>query len=105
MKEPVGLDQALRELLSRLGLPEPETMDRIRDEWPEVAGRPWDEKTTPIFLRSGVLHVEAVDNASLGLLRYGVDGLTERLSATYGSDVISSVELRPPGRRRSTPVS
>ncbi|MPZ53504.1 MAG: DUF721 domain-containing protein [Acidimicrobiia bacterium] len=94
MTDPVGLDKTLGELLSRFGLPHPEVMDRISSEWAEVAGNPWDEKSKPVLLRSGVLVVEVSDRASLGMLRYGVDGLATKLTERYGTDLIQSVELR-----------
>lgn len=95
-REPAPLGDVLRTILNRLGVGDLDLWNRIREEWPEVVGPPWDRQAKPVALADGVLTVEAVTPAAIGVLRYGVAGLRKTLCDRYGDGVVSDVRLRPP---------
>lgn len=95
-REPAFLGDVLRGILDRLGVGDLDLWNRIQQEWPDVVGSPWDAQAKPIALTDGVLVVEAVTPAAIGVLRYGTAGLKKSLNDRYGSDVIRDVRLRPP---------
>jgi len=95
-RDPAPLSDVLKVILGRLGVGDLDQWKRIQDEWTEVAGNPWDRQSTPIALTDGVLVVEAISAAAIGVLRYGVSGLEQRLAERYGELVVREVRLRPP---------
>lgn len=99
-RDPAPLGDVLRVILGRLGVGDLEQWNRIRDEWTEVAPPPWGGQAKPLSLTDGVLVVEAVTPAAVGILRYGIAGLQQALSATYGDGVVREVRLRSPGSGR-----
>lgn len=99
-RDPERLGDVLRGLLRRYGLDDLETWQRIEAEWAEVAPTPWDRQARPVSLAKGVLVVEAITPAAVGVLRYGVAGLMDRLARTYGQGVVEDVRLRAPSPRR-----
>ena len=100
-REPALLGDVLRSILDRLGVGDLDLWQRIQSEWTEVVGAPWDHQATPVALTDGVLMVEAVTPAAIGVLRYGIAGLRKTLCDRYGEDVVRDVRLRAPtsGRR------
>jgi hypothetical protein len=96
----IPFEEALGRTLRNMGLAEPALMLDLGSEWSELAGEPWNSKARPLFVRSGVLVVEATDPGSVTFLRYGVAELQRRLGERFGEDIISRVEIRPPSRRR-----
>lgn len=90
----------LRVILGRLGVGDLEQWNRIRDEWAEAAPAPWNGQSRPLSLTDGVLTVEAVTPAAVGILRYGVAGLQQALTDRYGAGVVREVKLRSPGPGR-----
>lgn len=94
----IPFEEALQATLNKLGLGEPATMLEIRRQWEEMAGPTWASKAVPLYLQRGVLVVEAVDRSGLSFLRYGVAELERRLAERFGPEVVSQVDLRPPGR-------
>lgn len=97
--EMVPLDEAMREALGALGLADPGLMSRMSSEWSEVAGEPWAGGTRPVYLRQGTLVVEVAEAGRIPLLRYGAPDLGRRLSACYGPDIVTEVEIRAVGRQ------
>lgn len=95
----IPFGDALGATLRSLGLAEPALMLRIQEEWEELAGEPWTTKAVPLYLRQGVLVVEAKDRTAVAFLRYGLGELERRLGARFGPEIVQSVEIRPPGRR------
>lgn len=95
----IPLGDALGTTLRRLGLAEPALMLRIQEEWGAVAGEPWASRAVPLYLRQGVLVVEARERSGVAFLRYGVGELQRRLAAKFGPETVGSVEIRPPGRK------
>ncbi len=95
-REPAFLGDVLRGILDRLGVGDLDLWNRIQEEWPEVVGSPWDRQAKPIALTEGILVVEAVTPAAIGVLRYGTAGLKKTLNDRYGGEVIRDVRLRPP---------
>ncbi|MFP5333084.1 MAG: DUF721 domain-containing protein [Acidimicrobiia bacterium] len=99
MKDPKPIGELLRALMERYRLADPDTWSRLQSEWDTVAGQPWTERTVPLSLKGGELVVEAVTPAAVGMLRYGVTSLVEKLNAEYGEGVVTSVRVIPPTRR------
>ena len=97
--EPLPIDDTLRRLLDRLGVVEASLWNRIRDEWSDLSGSPWATQTTPVGMHGRKLVLEAVSPQAVAMLRYGTTGLTHRLNAQLGDDVISEVVVKPPGRQ------
>lgn len=98
----IPFEDALGETLRKMGLAEPALIMDLEAEWPELAGEPWSSKSRPLFVRSGVLVVEANDPGAVAFLRYGVSELQRRLGERFGAEVVSLVEVRPPRRRRGS---
>ncbi len=98
----IPFEDALGQTLRRMGLAEPALMLDLESEWSDLAGEPWSAKARPLFVRSGVLVVEATDPGAVAFLRYGVGELQRRLGERFGEQAISGVEIRPPGRRRGS---
>lgn len=96
----IPFEEALGETLRKLGIAEPALMLDLQTEWAELAGEPWVSKSTPLFVKGGVLVVEATDPGAVAFLRYGVAELEQRLRDRFGGDTLSRVEIRPPQRRR-----
>ncbi|MGA7270444.1 MAG: DUF721 domain-containing protein [Acidimicrobiia bacterium] len=96
----IPFEDALGQTLRKMGLAEPALMLDLETEWSELVGEPWSSKARPLFVRSGVLVVEASDPGAVAFLRYGVGELQRRLGNRFGEDVVSRVEIRPPSRRR-----
>ena len=97
--EPLPIDDTLRRLLDRLGVVEASLWNRIRDDWVGLSGSPWATQTTPIGMHGRKLVVEATSPQAVAMLRYGTTGLTHRLNAQLGDDVISEVVVKPPSRQ------
>jgi len=100
----IPFDEALGATLRKLGLAEPALMLDLSREWGRLVGEPWSIKATPLYVRSGVLVVEARDPGSVAFLRYGVGDLQRRLTERFGPEAITSVEIRPPQRRSRGPT-
>jgi hypothetical protein len=98
-RDPAPLGDVIRTILDRLGVGDLDLWERIRREWTDVVGPPWDRQTMPIALTDGILTVEAITPAAIGVLRYGTKGLAETLCDRYGDGVIAEVRLRPPSGR------
>lgn len=102
-RDPAPLGDLIRRILDGLGVGDLEQWQRMREEWADVVGTPWDRQARPIALADGVLTVEAITPSAVGVLRYGTRGLVERLCEHYGEGVVTDVRLRPPpgpGRSR-----
>jgi hypothetical protein len=99
-RDPLPLGDVLKGILERLGVGDLNQWQKIQDEWVEVAPSPWDRQSRPVALSDGVLVVEAVSPAAVGILRYGVTGLEQRMAERYGEGVVREVKLRSPGPRR-----
>ncbi|MDH4119559.1 MAG: DUF721 domain-containing protein [Acidimicrobiia bacterium] len=101
-RDPIPLGEVLKAVLNRLGMTDLDRWQRIQNEWEEVAGAPWNTQSRPLSLTNGVLVVEAVTPAAIGLLRYGVVGLRQRLCDHFGDGVVDEIQLRSPGSGRRT---
>jgi hypothetical protein len=96
--EPLPIDDALRQLMDRLGVVEASVWNRIRDEWVELSGTPWSAQTTPIGMHGKKLVLEASSSQAVAMLRYGTTGLAHRLNAQLGDDTVGEVVVKPPSR-------
>lgn len=94
----IPFDEALTDTFRRLGLGEPGVMMELAAEWSQIAGEPWASKARPVYLRSGVLVVEATVPGAVGFLKYGVAELERRLAERFGRTQVGSVEIRAPRR-------
>lgn len=98
MNEPRPLGDLVRSLLTRLGLANLETWQRIQEEWEELAGDPWAGRSKPRSLQDGVLVVESSTPAGVSILKYGVASLQSSLNRELGEGVIREVRVKPPPR-------
>ena len=95
--EKVGgfLEQALR----RFGMPDPVDLNRLVDEWEELAGEPWGTRSRPAGLNDGELIVEVDDGSVATLLTYQKRSLVERLTERLGVPLVTSVKVRVTRRK------
>lgn len=93
--EPLG--DSIDEVFTKLGLPDPVLMAQITDEWENLAGNPWAGRSKPLYVRGGVLVVEASAPSMIAFLRYGESTLTETLEKRFGTGVIQGVQVVAPG--------
>ena len=91
--QPEPLESAMRDLLSRLGLPDPGVFDVIRDEWEELASEPWAGQSRPAYLRKGELVVLVANPSLVALFRYAAGDLLRRLDVRLGDNVVESVRV------------
>lgn len=91
--EPESVESLLRQMLSRLGLPDPSLIEALRAEWNELTGEPWAGQSQPAYLRKGELVVTVAVPSLIALLRYSTGDLLRRLDARFGEEVISSVRV------------
>ena len=89
---------SIDEMFTRLGLPDPMVMAAVSSEWDDLAGPPWTRRSTPLYIKGTTLIVEASSSSMVAFLRYGEASLLESLSARFGSGVIDTIDIRPPGR-------
>lgn len=99
MRDPKPLGEVLRTLMERYRLSDPDTWTRLVAEWDDLTGHPWSGRSRPAALKGGELVVEADTAAAVGILRYGVSALVERLGEELGPDVVRSVRVVAPRRR------
>lgn len=90
-----GLDDVFR----RLGLSNPVLQAEIVAEWDSLVGSPWQGRSRPVVVKGTTLVVEAKSSSMVSLLRYGEASLLETLANRFGKDLITGVEVVPPGRR------
>lgn len=83
----------MRDLLSRLGLPDPGVFEVIRAEWEELAAEPWVGQSKPAYLRNGELVVTVANPSLVALFRYAAGDLMRRLDARLGDNVVESVRV------------
>lgn len=85
-------------MFRRLGLPDPQVMATLTNDWDQIAGNPWNTRSSPLYIRGTTLVVEAVSASMIAFLRYDVEGLMGRLEERFGSGVVTRVEIQAPGR-------
>jgi predicted nucleic acid-binding Zn ribbon protein len=100
--EPRPLRESLAEVSADLGLPEPDGLALLIDEWQNVVGVDVAPHCRLTSLRAGVLRV-TVDSAPRATqLRYLEDEIVERSAAMLGRGVVRELRVRvgaPPTRR------
>lgn len=89
--------ESLDEMLKRLGLPDPEMMAILSNEWDDLAGAPWSGRSKPLYVKGRTLVVEASTGSMIAFLRYGESTLLESLSGRLGEGTIDTIDIRPPG--------
>lgn len=88
-------------VLAKYGAARAPDIARVIEDWRELAGDSWGERTTPMRLTNGDLLVEVPDGTSAAVLRYQIPALIEGLTDALGAGVVTSVSLRvarPAGR-------
>jgi len=93
-----NLDAVLR----RLGLPAADALQRLVDDWADLAGEPWASRSRPAGLHRGELVVEVADGTSASLLRYQCGQLLERLEEGLGARLVDTVRLRLGGFKKGS---
>jgi predicted nucleic acid-binding Zn ribbon protein len=100
--EPRPLRDSLAEVSADLGLPEPDALAFLIQEWGSLVGPDVAPHCRLTSLRDGVLRV-TVDTAPRGTqLRYLEGELVERAASLVGADVVRELRVRvgSPGARR-----
>ncbi len=92
------LAAALDRLFARLGVESPELMAKVIEMWDEVAGKPWKDRSRPVFMRGRTLVVEAFSPSAVALLKYQTSQLAEAFKQALGEGTVDAVEVIPPGR-------
>jgi predicted nucleic acid-binding Zn ribbon protein len=101
-EEPRPLRDSLAEVSADLGLPAPDALAFLVQEWQNLVGPEVAPHCRLTSLRDGVLRV-TVDSAPRGTqLRYLEAELVERAKALLGPDVVRELRVRvgAPGTRR-----
>lgn len=88
---------SIDDVFAKLGLPDPVLMSKITENWDSLAGKPWVGRSKPLYVRGRTLYVEASAPSMVAILKYGMSNLTETLKSRFGAEVISDVEVVPPG--------
>jgi len=91
--EPTPLTELLGDLLSGLGVANPDDAVALVDKWQSLAPTPWSDRARPLTLRGGVLEVEVADGTTASLLRYQERQLLDHLAATLGSGLVDTVKI------------
>lgn len=100
--EPRPLRDSLAEVSADLGLPEPDALAFLIQEWESVVGPDVAPHCRLTSLRDGVLRV-TVDTAPRGTqLRYLEGELVERAASLVGADIVRELRVRvaSPSARR-----
>jgi predicted nucleic acid-binding Zn ribbon protein len=100
--EPRRLRDSLAEVSADLGLPEPDALALLIEQWGSLVGPDVAPHCRLTSLRDGVLRV-TVDTAPRGThLRYLEGELVERAAALLGPDVVRELRVRvgAPSERR-----
>jgi predicted nucleic acid-binding Zn ribbon protein len=100
-EDPRPLRDSLAEVSADLGLPEPDALAFLIQEWKSLVGPDVAPHCRLTSLRDGVLRV-SVDTAPRGTqLRYMEAELVERATALLGPDVVRELRVRvaTPGTR------
>ena len=100
--EPRPLRDSLAEVSADLGLPEPDALAFLIQEWESLVGPDVAPHCRLTSLRDGVLRV-TVDTAPRGTqLRYLEGELVERAASLVGADVVRELRVRvgSPSTRR-----
>jgi len=92
--EPRRLRDSLAEVSADLGLPEPDALAVLVDEWESLVGPELAPHCRLTSLRDGALRV-TVDTAPRGTqLRYLEGELVERAASLLGPDVVRELRVR-----------
>lgn len=87
---------AVDEMFTRMGLPDPVVMAALTSEWDELAGPPWSGRSKPAYLRGRTLVVEASSASMVAFLRYAESALVEKLSERFPRSQIEAVDIQAP---------
>lgn len=91
--------ESISEMFTKLGLPDPELMAKVSEQWDDVAGGTWKGRSKPLYIKGSQLVVEASSASIVAFLRYDESALLDRLETLVGARKIETVDIRPPSRR------
>jgi predicted nucleic acid-binding Zn ribbon protein len=94
MTDPRRIDELLDDLLQALGVARPVDVAQLVENWAELAGEPWGERSRPVLLKDGELVVEVEDGTAATLLKYRQADLIERLGERLGRGLVSTIRVR-----------
>ena len=97
----VSVAEDVQLIASSLGLPPIDLLEELRDRWPELAGRRWGSRASPIVVRHGELMVAAVDRRIVRWLRHDTERLIERLAEHFGRGFVTKVRVVAPPRTKN----
>jgi len=90
----------LEQVLRRMGMPDPIDLNRLVEEWEDLAGEPWGTRSQPAGLEGGELVVEVDDGSIATLLTYQQRALVERLERRLGAPLVTSIKIRVARRKK-----
>lgn len=90
--------ESVDDMFAKLGLPDPVVMAGVSAEWDDLAGAPWSGRSRPLYMKGKTLVVESVSPSMIAFLKYGETDLLRKLAERFGEDVVTAVEIKPPGR-------
>jgi predicted nucleic acid-binding Zn ribbon protein len=90
---PTPIADALRDLGSQLGLPEPDLVASLGDRWAEVVGPAVATHARPRDFRNGTLTIAVDAPAWATELRYLEEQIRARLAAISGQDSVRRVRV------------
>lgn len=92
--EPRRLRDALAEVTSDLGMPEPDAFRALAGNWQEVVGDELARHCRLQSVRDGILRVSVDSSPRATQLRYLESDVVDRASAFVGPGVIRAVHVR-----------
>jgi predicted nucleic acid-binding Zn ribbon protein len=75
-------------------MPDPVDLQRLVEQWEDLAGEPWGSRTQPAGLTAGELVVEVDDGSIATLLTYQRQDLIDRLQRRLGTPMVTSIKIR-----------
>ena len=93
-REPTEITDLLGPILERVGTGAGMKVARLIEEWRQVGGDLWGERSVPIGIRSGTLLVEVPSGAEASLLKFDVSALIDRIDARFGTGLVKGVRFR-----------
>ena len=96
----VSVAEDVQLIASSLGLPPIGLLEELHDRWPDLAGRRWGSRASPIVVRHGELVVEAADRRIVRWLQHDTGQLMERIAKHFGPRFVTKVRVVGPAGSR-----
>jgi len=91
--EPVRLRDAIAAFGRRLGMPEPNAISTLANDWPEIVGAALAAHSSVRAIRDGVCTVEVDDAGWATQVRYAESQLLERVRERCGAGVVDAIRV------------